>query len=268
MLLLTASLMAGCAQLPPMVEQLQADKKTQIRLFVEDAPFQYTVPAAADPIGGGVPLVMLIGALTAVGIQYSLEGANTRLAAAAAEKKLAVDHRQAFVSELVRRLGQLGISVDVVRIPYESGSMGNDRRFFKPSTKMVTVPTDAPVFALNLDVGTCTFGAVSPCVRYAFLEVPPAAKPVAVAQTDIMRNPSTPPTAARYRGAFGTAPDYAKSYATQFKGYASVDEAIRDIAGFDAQLQKIVPIAVDDLVRLLEPRAPGATPAAKIAAQP
>ncbi len=268
LLLLASALLTGCAQLPPLVEQLQADKKTKIRLFVEDAPFTYTVPAAMDPAGGGIPLVMLIGALAAVSVQYSLEGANARLATAASEKKLATDHRQAFVGELVRRLGQLGVGVEVIPVPYEATSMGNDRRFFKPSTKMVTVPTDAPVFSLNLDVGTCTFGAVNPCVRYAFLELPPAARPVAPANSDIMRNPSTPPATVRYRGAFGTAPDYAKPSAADLKKYASVDEAVRDIGEFDAQLAKIVPMAVDDLVKLLEPRPPSATPAARLAASP
>ncbi|MFN3571509.1 MAG: hypothetical protein ACK4VX_14600 [Polaromonas sp.] len=268
LLLLASALLTGCAQLPPMVEQLQADKKTQIRLFVEDAPFKYTVPSAMDPAAGGIPLVALIGALAAVSVQHSLEGANARLAAAASEKKLAVDHRQAFVGELVRRLGQLGVTVEVVPVPYETNSLGNDRRFYKPSTKMVTLPTDAPVFSLNLDVGTCTFGAVNPCVRYAFLEMPPPARPAAPANSDIMRNPTTPPTTVRYRGVFGTAPDHAKPYAAELKKYASVDEAIREIAEFDAQFVKIVPRAVDDLVKLLEPRAPGATPAAKVAATP
>jgi hypothetical protein len=133
---------------------------------------------------------------------------------------------------------------------------------------MVTVPTDAPVFSLNLDVGTCTFGAVNPCVRYAFLEMPPPARPAAPANSDIMRNPTTPPSTVRYRGAFGTAPNHAQPYAAELKKYVSVDEAIRDIGQFDAQLVKIVPMAVDDLVKLLEPRAPSATPAAKLASSP
>lgn len=268
LLLLASALLTGCAQLPPLVEQLQADKKTRIRLFVEDAPFKYTVPAAMDPVGGGIPLIMLVGALTAVSVQYSLEGANARLATAATEKKLAVDHREAFVGELVRRMAQLGVSVEVVPVAFESGSMGNDRRFYKPSTKMVTVPTEAPVFSLNLDVGTCTFGAVSPCVRYAFFELPPAARPTAPVNSDIMRNPGASAPTVRYRGAFGTAPDYAKPDAAELKKYASVDEAIQNIGEFDAQLAKIVPMAVDDLVKLLEPRAPSATPAAKVAATP
>jgi len=264
-LMLAASLLAGCAQMPPMVEQLQADKKTRIRVLVEDAPFKYTVPAAMDVAGGGFPLLVLAGALVAVSVQNSLENANARLASAAAEKKLPTDHRQAFLAELVRRLALLGVSVDVVAVPFVSNSIGGDRRMFKPSTTMVTTPTEDPVFVLNLDVGTCTFGAASPCVRYFFFQQPAPAKPQPLANSDIMRNPVTPATIVRYRGAFGTAPDYAKvdtkADATEMKRYKTIDDAVLNIAEFDAQLSKIVPLAVADLVRLLEPRAPEATPA-------
>jgi hypothetical protein len=172
------------------------------------------------------------------------------------------------VAELVRRLAQLGVSVDVVAVPFESNSLGGDRRMFKPSASMVTTPTEDPVFVLNLDVGTCTFGAASPCVRYFFFQQPTAAKAQAPAHGDIMRAPATPATAVRYRGAFGTAPDYAKADATEMKRYKTIDEAVQDIVEFDAQLSKIVPLAVADLVRLLEPRAPEATPATKVVALP
>jgi hypothetical protein len=276
LLLLASALLTGCAQMPPMVEQLQADQKKRIRVLVEDAPFKYTVPAAMDVAGGGFPLLVLAGALVAVSVQNSLENANARLATAAAEKKLPTDHRQAFLAELVRRLALLGVSVDVVAVPFVSNSIGGDRRMFKPSASMVTVPTDDPVFVLNLDVGTCTFGAASPCVRYFFFQQPTPAKPQAPANSDVMRNPVTPATAVRYRGAFGTAPDYAKvdakadakADAPEIKRYKTIDEAVQSIAEFDAQLSKIVLLAVADLVRLLEPRAPETTPATKVVALP
>lgn len=254
-------ILTGCAQLPPLVEQLKTNQKTRITLLVEEGPFQYTTPASIDAGGGGLLILALVTAVAALAAQSALDGANTRLATAISEKAVAADHRKAFVSHLVRRLDQLGITVDVVPVPYEATSLGKDRRLYRPVPDKLPPPGDAPMFILLFDAGTCSFGSVAPCMRYMFHAFSPPVKagaPLLMGGTDLFRTassttpPPPPPSAVRYRGVFGTSPDRSKPDAAEFKTFASVDEAVLKVVEFDRELSKIVPVAADELVSWLE----------------
>lgn len=254
-------MLTGCAQLPPLVEQLKTNQKTHVTLLVEDGPFQYTTPASIDAGGGGLLIIALITAVAALAAQTALDGANTRLATAVSEKAVAADHRRAFVSHLVRRLDQLGITVDVVSVPYEATSLGKDRRLYRPVADKLPPLGDNPLFILHFDAGTCSFGSVAPCIRYMFHQYSRPVKagaPLLAGSSDPFRAaamtspPSPPPSAVRYRGAWGTSPERSKPDAAGFKTFASVDDAVLNVAEFDKELSKIVPFAADELVSWLE----------------
>lgn len=254
---ITAALLTGCAQLPPMVEQLKTEKKTHIVLLVENGPFQYTVPAAMDATGGGIPIIMLIGALAAVSVQHSLEGANAKLATAASEKGVNNDHRQAFVGGLVRRLNHLGFTVDVVPVGYASSSLGKDRRFYLPVLNDVPLSDGVPAFALNLDVGSCTFGVISPCIRYALqaIQKPSMTPPSSESGRGGRGGSGSSPSGAqivRYRGAAGTISDSSTPSASELKKFSTVDDAVANVAEFDGALARLVPVAVNQLAESLE----------------
>jgi hypothetical protein len=214
-------MLTGCAQLPPLVEQLKTNQKTHVTLLVEDGPFQYTTPASIDAGGGGLLIIALITAVAALAAQTALDGANTRLAT----------------------------------------SLGKDRRLYRPVADKLPPLGDNPLFILHFDAGTCSFGSVAPCIRYMFHQYSRPVKagaPLLAGSSDPFRAaamtspPSPPPSAVRYRGAWGTSPDRSKPDAAGFKTFASVDDAVLNVAEFDKELSKIVPFAADELVSWLE----------------
>jgi hypothetical protein len=261
-----ALFLSGCAQLPPMVTQLKTEKTKRIVLVAEKGPFEYTVPAAMDAQGGGIPLMMLIGGLVAISVQKSLETTHGRLVAAASGQRLASDHRQAFIEDLTQRLKRQDIDVTVMYVPYESTQMGGDRRFFQPMLDDVKVPPGVPAFSLNLDVGSCTFGAVTPCIRYALREV--FTSPDGVAKVPVAKPPpgtngtivgagipevgATPLPRFKYRPVAGTTPDFSQRPVPESRRFPTVDDAVANIAEFDGTLAKLVPAAVDQLTASLE----------------
>ncbi|SFV01169.1 hypothetical protein SAMN05216350_112114 [Polaromonas sp. YR568] len=257
-----ALFLTGCAQLPPMIPQLKAEKNTRIILVAEKSRFEYTVPASVDAVGGGVPLVALIGALTAVVAQKGLENANAKLLVAASEKRLTSNHREAFVDELVRRFKAIGLDAEVLYVPYASATIGgDDRRFYRPVFDGITLPAGVPVFSLNLDVGSCTFGGASPCIRYALIEV------LTLPDGKVFKPANTPPPGVngtivgagipeakaavrpfKYRAVVGTTPNYGTKPTPQPKTFASIDDAVARIEEFDGELAKLVPASVDQLI--------------------
>ncbi len=260
-----AVLLSGCAHLRPLAEQLREDKVTRITLVVEEGPFHYTVPSAMDPATGGSPLVALIGALAAIAVQNSLETVNAKLATAASEKSINVDHRKVFVEGVVRKLGAQGMTVDVIPARFESSVLGKERLTYRPVLAGVSLPENVPAFRLNLDVGACTIGSVIACVRYLVAEIPPGSKNPPTA-ADPFRIPSASNSTlapVRYGSAQGTLPGVYKAQAPQFKVFPSVDDAIANVKDFDEQLSRIVPMAVDELVNWFFPPtlSTGTTPA-------
>lgn len=258
-----ALFLTGCAQLPAMVPQLKAEKHSRIILVAEKGRFEYTTPAYVDASVGGPPILALVGALTAVAAQNAIENAHAKLAAAASEKGLSSNHRQAFIDELVRRhKTAFDIDVEVMYVPFTRTGMSNDRRFYQPVFDGVKLPAGVPVFALNLDMGSCTLSGVWPCIRYGLVEV------LTLPNGEVFRPANTPPPGTngtivgagipdpkadavrryKYAPVTGIAPDPRRTPKPDAKKFADIPDAVAHIAEFDSELAKLVPAAVDQLI--------------------
>lgn len=235
-------LLTGCAvPLTPMFQQLEADKTTRINLVVERGPFEYT--AAVNPealIADGGVAGVLFGALA---VQIKLSQAIPALNQAARARGIANDHRQAFIAALVRQFAELGITATVIPLPYERRMMNGDRLYYRPiPDELAKLPSEPPAFFLNLDVGTCTATRITPCIRYF---VNPASYVL------------SPGPNHKSAGVVALEPNlWDAAAARSAMRFDSIEDAVARIDEFDAQIARLVPIAVARMAEQAKLRVP------------
>lgn len=235
-------LVTGCAApLTPMFQQLEADNTTKINLVVERAPFEYTAavhPESVNADGGWA--AVLLGPMA---VQHKLSLAIPALNQEARARGIANDHRQVFIAALVRQFAELGITATVTPLPYERRMMNGDRLYYRPIPEdLAKLPSEPPAFYLQLDMGTCTATRITPCIRYfvnptAFVTSPgPNQKSggVAVLEPNMWDE-------AAFRSAMR---------------FDSIEDAVARIGEFDAQIARLVPIAVARLAERAKLRLP------------
>ncbi|MGC1172994.1 hypothetical protein [Polaromonas sp.] len=233
-------LLAGCAPGVPLLKQLQSENIQRIAVFVEEGPFQYTVPTFAEaPYVGGGAATALFGVVGTLSVQMRLNQANAALNTAAKARGLTLNHRQAFAELLVQRLRERGVIVDLVPAAYGKGLLTSNRFFFQPSVAAVQkLPKDFPSFYLTIDFGSCTMGVVTPCIRYS------------LNSTGVVTSPGP---VQKYTGFSLIEPNlWDPVLSSDARRFASVEDAVTRIAEFDAALAMLSPKAAESLVKGLE----------------
>lgn len=233
-------LLAACAPGVPLLKQLQGENIQRIAVFVEEGPFQYTVPTFAEaPYVGGGAATALFGAFGTLNVQMRLDQANAALNTAAKARGLTLNHRQAFAGLLVQGLRERGVIVDLVPAVYGKGLLTSDRAFFQPPVAAVQkLPKDSPSFYLTIDFGSCTVGRVTPCIRYS------------LNSTSVVTSPGP---VQKYTGFSSLEPNlWDPVLSSDARRFASVEDAVARIAEFDAALAMLSPKAAENLVQGLE----------------
>lgn len=233
-------LLAACAPGVPLLKQLQSENVQRIAVFVEEGPFQYTVPTFAEaPYVGGGAATALFGVFGTLSVEMRLDQANAALNAEAKARGLTLNHRQAFAELLVQRFRERGVIVDLVPAAYGKGLLTSDRFFFQPSVAAVQkLPKDFPSFYLTIDFGSCTLGRVTPCIRYSL-------NPTSVV--------TSPGPVQKYTGFSSLEPNlWDRVLSSDARRFASVEDAVARIAEFDAALAMLSPKAAESLVKGLE----------------
>jgi hypothetical protein len=227
-------LVTGCAvPLTPMFQRLEADKTTTINLVVERAPFEYTAAVHPEaPFADGGVAAVIFGP---VAVQLKLSTAIPALNQAARARNIATDHRQVFIAALVRQFAELGITANVIPLPYERRMMNGDRMYYRPiPDELLKLPSEPPSFYLQLDMGTCTATRITACIRYY------------VSPTSYVTSPGPSHKSAGLGALEPNLWDVAvMRSATRFN---SIEDAVAQIDEFDAQIARLVPIAVARVV--------------------
>jgi hypothetical protein len=223
----------GCAPMTPMLKQLESEKATRINLVVERGPFEYTVPTFPDsPFVGGGLTTFFLGTLS---VQYRLDQAHEQLSQQARARAILTDHRQVFIAALAQQFLEKGVVVQIVPMAYGPGFLSSDRGFFRPvREEVLKLPNDMPAFYLNLDMGSCTVGVITPCIRST------------LNSTGVV---TAPGPNQKYRGFglfepnFYMSPPVAKPLR-----FESLEDAKARISEFDAEVGRLLPLAVNRMI--------------------
>lgn len=233
-------LLGACAPGVPLLKQLQSENAQKIFVFVEEGPFEYTVPTSGEAAYvGGDAAKAIFGVFGTLSVERRLDQANTALNAGAKARGLTLNHRQAFAGLLVQGLRERGVIVDLVPAAYGKGLLTSSRFFFQPSVAAVQkLPKDVPSFYLTIDFGSCTVERVTPCIRYS------------LNSTSVVTSPGP---VQKYTGFSSLEPNlWDPVLSSDARRFASVEDAVARIAEFDAALAMLSPKAAENLVQGLE----------------
>jgi hypothetical protein len=229
--------LSGCAPGIPLLKQLESEKLSRIAIIVESPPFEYTVPVPGDFPFVGSALPVFLGPFGALAVENNLNRDHVMLTQAAVSTGLKTDHRKEFLAQVIKGLSEKGFAVEVIQTKFQPASLGKIRYFFKPDLTEVKLPADIPSLYLNLDIGSCTVGTITPCVRYQ------------INSTGVL---TAPQPNQKYRGAAGFEPNFFRISPKNSFHFETIDIAIGRIAEFDQALAKLIPTAAKRMIDGLE----------------
>ena len=258
-LLLAAVLLTGCAAPAPLFQQLREQQVDRIDLLVESGPFTYNTPLSVDMAYGGVPAANLLTAVASLAVMARQDVVNKGLVEAARESGVATDQREAFQKELVRRLRERGVEVNVVPVPFASKALGDRSGAGPDPAALAALTSELPAMSLRLDFGSCSIGVIAPCIRYALQPVAGFTMPRVVGHGGAQRYSMNPPAqtgvvrrTVPFRGVMGSEPPPDRPREQQVVSFPDLDTARARVREFDAAFAPLVTRAVDRLMLTLE----------------
>lgn len=228
--------LTGCAPGIPLLKQLESEKLNRIAIIVETPPFEYTVPVPGDFPFVGSALPVFLGPFGALAVENNLNRDRLMLTQAAVSAGLMTDYRKEFVAEVIKEFAAKGITVEIIQTKFLPTTLGKNRYFYKPDLKQIKLPSETPSLYLNLDMGSCTVGIITPCIFYQ------------INSTGVL---TAPQPNQKYRGAAGIAPNLFRFPKNSFH-FENIDIAVGKIAEFDQALAKLIPVAVTRMIDSLE----------------
>ena len=229
-LALVTMALTACANMQPTAVELSAQADRKLVLVVEE-PHRFHTPAHMQSGGLGIPLLDIIGGLTALSIEKRYGELHTRLNDQAQALQLWQNKptpQAEFVQALQTRLQAMGMTVELRTVPFRLTGIGTSGREFMMAPPDTPMTSDELAYSLRLDMGNCSLSQTIPCIRYEWMRLRKSSPTATVGS--FYQHSRTYPTIPRQPEQQAALPGYR----------AELPQSEADIRAFDAAVRQLI----------------------------